>query len=48
MKQKKRPGNTGTFMTADDKGNLQEIEIDDIKNRAAGYLAHKMHEANLH
>lgn len=36
-----------SFMTADDKGNLQEIEIDEIKNRAAGYLAHKMHEANL-
>lgn len=37
----------GSFMTADDKGNLQEIEIDEVKNRAAGFLAHKMHEANL-
>lgn len=36
-----------SFMTADDKGNIQEIEIDEIKNRAAGYLAHKMHETNL-
>ncbi len=36
-----------TFMTADDEGNLNEIEIDDIKNRAAAFLAHKMHEANL-
>lgn len=36
-----------SFMTADDKGNLEEIEIDDVKNRAAAYLAHKMHEANL-
>jgi saccharopine dehydrogenase-like NADP-dependent oxidoreductase len=36
-----------SFMTADEKGNLQEIEIDDVKNRAAAYLAHKMHEANL-
>ena len=36
-----------SFMTADDKGNIQEIEIDEVKNRAAAYLAHKMHEANL-
>lgn len=36
-----------SFITADEKGNLQEIEIDDVKNRAAAYLAHKMHEANL-
>lgn len=36
-----------SFMTADEKGNLQEIEIDDVKNKAAGFLAHKMHEANL-
>jgi saccharopine dehydrogenase-like NADP-dependent oxidoreductase len=36
-----------TFMTADDEGNLNEIEIDDIKNRAAAFLAQKMHEANL-
>jgi saccharopine dehydrogenase-like NADP-dependent oxidoreductase len=37
----------GSFITADDKGNLQEIEIDEVKTRAAAYLAHKMHEANL-
>lgn len=36
-----------SFMTADDKGNLEEIEIDDVKNQAAAYLAQKMHEANL-
>ena len=36
-----------SFLTADEKGNIQEIEIDQVKNRAAGYLAHKMHEANL-
>jgi hypothetical protein len=36
-----------SFITADSQGNLQEVEIDDIKNRAASYLAHKMHEANL-
>jgi len=35
------------FMTVDDKGNLEEIEVNDIKNRAANFLAHKMHEANL-
>jgi len=36
-----------SFMAADDKGNLQEVEIDEVKNRAAAYLAHKIHEANL-
>jgi len=37
----------GSFMTADDKGNLQEIAVEDVKNQAAGFLAYKMHEANL-
>jgi saccharopine dehydrogenase-like NADP-dependent oxidoreductase len=37
----------GSFMTADEHGNLMEIEIDEVKNKAAGFLAHKMHEANL-
>lgn len=36
-----------SFMTADDKGNLQEIGVEDVKNQAAGFLAYKMHEANL-
>ncbi len=36
-----------SFMTADEGGNIQEIEIDAVKNKAAAYLAHKMHEANL-
>ncbi|MBL7745665.1 MAG: saccharopine dehydrogenase NADP-binding domain-containing protein [Chitinophagaceae bacterium] len=36
-----------SFMAADEKGNLEEIEIDDIKTKAAAYVAHKMHEANL-
>ncbi|MBM3416940.1 MAG: saccharopine dehydrogenase [Bacteroidetes bacterium] len=36
-----------SFMAADEQGNISEIEIDEVKNRAAGYLAHKMHEANL-
>jgi saccharopine dehydrogenase-like NADP-dependent oxidoreductase len=36
-----------TFMAADEKGNLKEIEIDEVKNNAAAYLAYKMHEANL-
>lgn len=35
------------FMTVDEKGNIREIELDDVKNRAASYLAYKMHEANL-
>lgn len=36
-----------SFMTADDKGNLETIEIDEVKDRAAAFLAHNMHEANL-
>lgn len=36
-----------SFMAADEDGNLQEVEIDDVKNKAAAFLAHKMHEANL-
>lgn len=36
-----------SFMTADEKGNLQEVEIDAVKNNAAAFLASKMHEANL-
>jgi saccharopine dehydrogenase-like NADP-dependent oxidoreductase len=35
------------FMTADKDGNLENIEIDDVKNRGAAYVAAKMHEANL-
>lgn len=36
-----------SFMTADEKGNLEEVEMDDVKTRGAAYLAHTMHEANL-
>ncbi len=36
-----------SFMAADEQGNIQEIEIDEVKSKAAAYLAHKMHEANL-
>jgi saccharopine dehydrogenase-like NADP-dependent oxidoreductase len=36
-----------SFMTADNKGNLQELEIDEIKTKAAAYLAQRMHETNL-
>jgi len=35
------------FMTVDKEGNLTEIELDAVKNRAASFLAYKMHEANL-
>lgn len=35
------------FMTVDEAGNLAEIELDEVKNRAASFLAYKMHEANL-
>ena len=37
----------GSFMAADDKGNLEEIGIDEMKTKAAAFVAHKMHEANL-
>ncbi len=36
-----------SFMAADNSGNLEEIEIDDMKSKAAAFVAHKMHEANL-
>lgn len=36
-----------SFMAADEKGNIEEVEIDEIKSRAASLLAHKMHETNL-
>jgi len=37
----------GSFMSADDKGNLNEIELGEVKNKAAAFVAHKMHMANL-
>ncbi|OQY93659.1 MAG: hypothetical protein B6D37_11230 [Sphingobacteriales bacterium UTBCD1] len=36
-----------SFMTADNEGNLENIEIDEVKNKAAEFVAHNMHEANL-
>jgi len=36
-----------SFMAADDKGNIEEVGIDEVKSKAAAFLAHKMHEANL-
>lgn len=36
-----------SFMTADEKGNLETIKMDDIKNKAADHMAYKIHEANL-
>ncbi len=36
-----------SFITADEKGNLKKIEIEEVKTRAAGFVAHKMHQANL-
>jgi saccharopine dehydrogenase-like NADP-dependent oxidoreductase len=35
------------FMTADAKGHLQNIEVDEVKNRGVTYMGAKMHEANL-
>lgn len=36
-----------SIMIADESGNLNEVEIDDVKYKAAAYLADKMHQANL-
>ena len=36
-----------SFMAADEQGNIEEVAIDDVKNKAAAYLAQQMHEANL-
>ena len=36
-----------SFLSADATGNLEEIEIDEMKTNAAAFVAHKMHEANL-
>jgi saccharopine dehydrogenase-like NADP-dependent oxidoreductase len=36
-----------SFMAADAKGNIEEIAVEDVKNKAASFVAHKMHEANL-
>jgi saccharopine dehydrogenase-like NADP-dependent oxidoreductase len=36
-----------SFMAADEKGNIEEIAVDEVKNKAASFVAHKMHEANL-
>ena len=35
------------FMMVDEKGDLKEIDIDDLKINAAATLADKMHDANL-
>jgi saccharopine dehydrogenase-like NADP-dependent oxidoreductase len=35
------------YMAADEKGNIEEIAVDDVKNKAAAFVAQKMHEANL-
>ena len=35
------------FLSVDERGNINEIELDDVKNKAASFLAYKMHEANL-
>lgn len=37
----------GSFVTADENGDLREIEIDAVKKEAARVLASRMHEANL-
>lgn len=35
------------FLTADAAGNIEEIAVEDVKNKAASFVAQKMHEANL-
>jgi saccharopine dehydrogenase-like NADP-dependent oxidoreductase len=36
-----------SFMTADEKGHIENIEVDEVKNRGAAYVASKIHEANI-
>ncbi len=36
-----------SFITADESGTLQEVEIEKVKNQAASHLAHRMYQANL-
>ncbi len=36
-----------SFMAADEDGNIEEVAINDVKDKAAAYLAHNMHQANL-
>ncbi len=35
------------LMMVDDNGELENVPMEEIKNTAAGVMAHKMHEANL-
>ncbi|MCB0777302.1 MAG: hypothetical protein KDB99_13395, partial [Chitinophagaceae bacterium] len=35
------------FMTADEKGNIEEVNVDEVKNKGAAFMAHEMHQANL-
>ena len=35
------------FMAVDDKGKLEDIDLEEIKDKAALVVAHKVHEANL-
>lgn len=36
-----------SFMTADDKGRLKEINVDKVKDQAASYVLHNVQDANL-
>ncbi|MGB3005615.1 MAG: saccharopine dehydrogenase C-terminal domain-containing protein, partial [Chitinophagaceae bacterium] len=36
-----------SFLAADEKGNLEEVEINKVKSKAAAYQAQQMHESNL-
>ena len=39
--------NVDDMMMVNEKGNLQELDMDDIKNNAAATIAFKMHESKL-
>ena len=41
---KEYPGN---ILMVDDKGKLENIDLEDVKDKAAAIVAYKMHEANL-
>ena len=45
--EKEEPESLDDFMMVNEKGNLQEVDMDDMKNNAAATIAFKMHESKL-
>ena len=45
--EEKKLENVDDMMMVNEKGNLQELDMDDVKNNAAATIAFKMHESKL-